>query len=245
MSQTEIEVGTEVAAPVGMDVEKLMALAIEKEGAIEVIERLAQLRNDEMAREAEHRFGEAFAEFKRLCPPIPRTKRGAGFAGAGGVKEYVMYAPLDGIQGVVDPILNDVGLSYWWDSSASEKSVVTTCVLRHVGGHERRSAMALPVSGPPKSSVTQAHAGTRSFNKRLTLSDVLGIQTVDDVDGQDVGEHTAISADQLLELQELVNGRDVDIDRFLEYVGVDSLKSIPEASFGMAQRTLLAKKPKS
>ncbi len=45
MSQAEIEVGTEVAEveePVatGMDVERLLALAIEKDGAIEVIDAI-------------------------------------------------------------------------------------------------------------------------------------------------------------------------------------------------------------
>lgn len=248
----DMEIGTDVVpvesgavAPAGsMDVEKLMALAIEKDGAIDVIERLVELREKEMARLAEQQMGEAIAEFKRRCPRIPRNKRGSGFRTSSGTQEYVWYAPLEGIQFIVDPILHDLGLSYSWNSTASSDSVVTTCVLRHVSGAERKSSMALPVSGPPKSSSTQAHAGTRTFNKRLTLSDVLGITTCDDADGQDGDSGETIDDEQLAEIRALVQRKNVNIDRFLEFVGVESLRDITVATYGMAMRTLEAKADK-
>lgn len=244
---TQPELGVEIEAPSTVPavvpdepvgVERLMALAIEKDGAIDIIERLASLREAEMDRDAERQFMEAFAAFRERCPAIPRNKRGAKFVDKAGTASYVMYAPLDTIQSVVDPILHSVGLSYWWSSTASETSVVTTCHLRHVGGHERTSAMALPVSGPPKSSKTQAHAGTRTFNKRITLSDVLGIQTTDDLDGEDTAGGGALTTEQVATLQEWVDSVDVDLPKFLAYYGAPDLEHIPAARYNHALSAL-------
>lgn len=221
--------------------ERLIALAIEKDGAVDVIERLAALHERELDRDAEQRFMSAFAEFRSRCPAIPRNKRGAEFAGKGGVKSHVMYAPLDTIQEVVDPILHSVGLSYWWSSEATDDRIITHCHLRHVAGHERVSAMSLPVTGPPKSSATQAHAGTRSFAKRLTLSDVLGIQTTDDVDGADGGDVETISEYQVKELQELIVKADRSEETVLEFAQVDKLEDIPVGRYALIERTLRAR----
>lgn len=232
----------------GMDVQKLMEQAIAKDGdgGVELMERLMDLRDRELAHQAERAFHEAFAQFKRTCPPIPRDKKGASFATQDGAsREWVMYAPLETIQRIVDPLLFDLGFSYSWDSKATEKSVLTTCTLRHVSGHSVTSSMTLPISGPPKSSVTQASAGTRTFAKRLTLSDVLGIATDDDMDGADGGSGEPLTEDQLRTLRDLIAKREVDIDSFLGLFGVGSLADIPQASYGTAERFLKARKEKS
>jgi hypothetical protein len=81
---TDEAVGSEVAVrdqsyvpAEGMDVERLMEVAIEKEGAIDVIKELVELRNAEMARQAERAMNDALHRFKAKCPPIPRAKAGA------------------------------------------------------------------------------------------------------------------------------------------------------------------------
>jgi hypothetical protein len=224
------------------DTHSLMRLAIERDGAIEVIERLAQLREDERKREAEEAFDAAMAEFFRLCPPIPRDKRGAGFVPKGGsVREYTYYAPFDAIQGVVNPFLRPLGLSYWFSSEATTTHVTTRCILRHKLGHQRIAAATLPISGAPMTSATQGSAGTRSFGKRLTLSDVLGIQTCDEHDGADgdAGAAETVDEKQLAALQEFVDsiieaGRGFDLARFVGFFQVDALAAIPVARFDEA-----------
>lgn len=212
-AQAEIDVGQEVAETKdtavtrpadAMDFQSLMAMAVEKEGAIDVIERLREMRNDELAREAERQFQEAFAEFKRRCPPIPRNKKGKEFAGKGGVKSHIMFAPLDTAQQIVDPHLFELGFSYWWTSEATAESVTTTCHLRHVAGHERTSSMALPITSIPQATKSQEHGGTRTMNKRLTLEDVLGLQLADDVDGQDGDGSESLTVEQVAEIQALI-----------------------------------------
>jgi len=240
--------GRAVERPQTMDMQALIALALEKDGAVEVIERLVELRNREAERAAARAFHEAFAEFKRRCPRIPRLKRGTGFANVEtGTKEYVWYADLETIQPIVDPILFEVGLSYSWSSEATERLVTTHCTLRHVDGHSVTSSMALPVSGPPKSSVTQASSGTRSFGKRVTLSDVLGISTMDDPDGRDEnggGGADVIDEGQLANLQALYDEVQGNLDgkKFLEYYGIEKLADMPVKQYANAIRALERKR---
>lgn len=250
---TDVEVGTgtavaeagtrEIAKREPLDIEGLLHMAIEKDGAIEVIERLRDMRNDELAREAEREFQAAFGEFKRRCPPIPRDKKGAGFkAKDSGVRQYVWYAPLDTMQRIVDPILFDLGFHYRWDSKATENAVVTTCTLKHAGGHEVQSSMTLPVSGPPQSSKTQAHSGTRTFAKRITLEDVLGLATVDDLDGADGDAGDAIDESQLAEIRSLILRKQTNEAKLLEFAGVDAWENLPVERFDMVVKLLKSKK---
>jgi len=245
MPSAESSVGTAVeraesGAVERLDMQSLLALAIEKDGAIEVIERLVELRNREAARQAAQAFHAAFAEFKRRCPRIPRLKRGTGFAGRDGTTQYTWYADLETIQPRVDPILLDVGLSYTWSNEATDKLVTTYCTLRHVDGHAVTSSMVLPISGPPKSSTTQASSGTRSFGKRITLSDVLGLSTSDEHDGAggDVGEKEAVDEQQLANLEALwdeVKGKMRQGGKlFFDNFGVERLADIPATRYAEA-----------
>jgi hypothetical protein len=244
----QTELGVEIEAPTTAvavirepGINQLMALAIEKEGAIEVIERLAALRESEMAREAEHEFMQAFAEFKGRCPAIPRNKKGKEFAGKGGVKSYIMYAPLDTAQMIVDPILFGLGFSYWWTSEATAEAVVTTCHLRHVGGHERTSSMALPITTIPQSTKAQEHGGTRTMNKRLTLEDVLGLQLTDDVDGADGNGRETLSVEQVAEIQSLILRAGSSEAAVLKVGKADSLEGITQDRYDLIVDTLKVK----
>ena len=245
----EIVVAEDVTAarPV-FDTHALMQLAIEKDGAIEVIERLAALREKEMERESEEEFLRAFTAFRRECPEIPRTKKGKEFSGRGGVKTYIMYAPLEGVQAVVDPYLAKHGFTYSWNDAGSPSTaemMFTTCELRHVGGAMRTSTIPLPITKIINATGTQNYTGTRTTGKRLTLCDVLGISTVDDVDGEgDDGE--TISHEQEATLQDFVDslGDDLDFPRFLKWLEVGALADLPAKDYTRAINALKAKKDK-
>jgi len=99
----------------------------------------------------------------------------------------------------------------------------------------------LPVSGPPKSSKTQAHAGTRSFNKRLTLSDVLGIQTTDDTDGEDDGAHETLSDEQMSEIRALMKQAGTPIASILKFAKAPTLDAVTVDKYDDIISTLRAK----
>jgi len=132
-------------------------------------------------------------------------------------------------------------MSYWWSSEATDTDVITRCHLRHVAGHERTSSMSLPVTGPPKSSKTQAHAGTRSFNNRLTLSDVLGIQTTDDLDGADGDGGETLTVEQVAEIQSLILRAGASLASVLKVGKADSLEAVGQDRYDLIHDTLKVK----
>lgn len=228
----------------GMDVEALMHVAVEKgsEG-VEILERLMDLRDREADREARLGFQEAFAEFHRRCPPIPRDTKGKQLANHEGTgKNTLMFAGLETIQRIVDPILHELGFSYAFTvPQATERSLQVRCDLFHTD-HIRTSVMVVPIPNIPKASGAQNFTGARTTGKRLTLSDVLGIATEDADASGPTAEVLTVDDDELKALQDLVTRKDVQIGRVLEFAGVPSLSDVPAASYGMLKRFLETRK---
>lgn len=170
----------------GVDVNALMMAALEKgEGAVAALEKLVELEGTVAKREAEKIFGQKFAAFRRACPDIPRNKKGAVRDG-----RSIMYADLETIQPIVDPLLAEHGFFYRFTTEPSKDGhwLIVTCTLQHEAGHAEKSSMPVPMTSIPKASKAQEATGTRTYGKRLALSDVLGISTTDEADGAGPGE---------------------------------------------------------
>ena len=186
----QVEIGTAVAerpkvtAPdvrTGVDINALMMAALhEGEGAVAALEKLVELEERVAKREAVRLFGEAFARFRSALPAIPRNKRGAERQGT-----VIMYADLETIQEIVDPLLAEHGFVYRFTTEPSKDGqwLIIECVLHHEAGHSERSTMPVPMTSIPKASQAQNATGTRTYGKRIALSDVLGLSTTDDLDG--------------------------------------------------------------
>jgi hypothetical protein len=158
----------------------MMAALDKGEGAVAALEKLVDLEERVARRGAERMFGEAFARFRSALPPIPRNKPGAERSGT-----RVMYADLETIQKIVDPLLAEHGFVYRFTTEPSKDGawLIVECVLHHGAGHSERSSMPVPMTAIPKASKAQEATGTRTYGKRIALSDVLGISTTDDLDG--------------------------------------------------------------
>jgi len=226
----------------GMNVEKLMHVALERDGNIDVIKELVQLRNDEMDRQSARDFQVAYAEFHRRCPAIPRDCKGKPLANRdGGGTNTLMYAGLETIQRVVDPLLGELGFSYSFTvPKSSEKSLIVECYLWHESGHSRTSQMPVPISPIPQATGGQQFAGARTTGKRLTLSDVLGIATEDE-DHKETAQ-PVLTEDQLYTLRELMKRKQVNASRVIEFAEVTSLADILQSQFGMLKRFLETRK---
>lgn len=204
----QIEIGTAVAerpkveAPdvrTGVDVNALMMAALEKgEGAVAALEKLVELEERVAKREAERMFGEQFARFRAALPPIPRTTPGAERSGT-----RIMYADLETIQEIVDPLLAAHGFVYRFTTEPSKDGqwLIIECVLHHEAGHSERSSMPVPMTSIPKASQAQNATGTRTYGKRIALSDVLGISTTDDLDGAGPDAASKIDAETVEQLK--------------------------------------------
>lgn len=248
MSQAEIEVGTQVATvedgpvavahPGAVDVNALMMAALDK-GAdgVAALEKLVELEERVAARNARAEFSRAFAAFRAELPPIPRRTPGVERQGT-----RLLYADLDVIQEYADPLLKRHGFTYQFTTEPSKDGgwLIVTCTLDHEAGHSRTSTFPVPMTQVPKGTPAQNASATHTYGKRLTLSDVLGIQTTSDLDGAGPAEDP-ISDDQVAVLREYVDSPLVNEAQFLKYMKVDALADIPTSRYEEALRALRAK----
>lgn len=130
---------------------------------------------------------QSIAEFQDNCPPIPKNKQGFGYK----------YAELGTIANIINPILKNVGISYYHNTvfkDVTEHRSITlfgasTTVFHRVSGQSLYSEFSAPITIPKnnkgKDSLTHAQAcGVNiTYGKRYTLSALLGITTDEDIDG--------------------------------------------------------------
>jgi len=243
MSQAEIEVGMQVAtvegshSPAPVDVNALMLAALEQgEAGVAALEKLVELEERVAARNARTEFSRAFAAFRAELPPIPRRAKGTVRSG-----RAVMYADLDVIQEYADPLLKRHGFTYQFTTaSLPDGYLFVTCTLDHEAGHSRTSTFPVPLTNVPQGTPAQNASATHTYGKRLTLSDVLGIQTTSDLDGVTPGDD-GLTDEQVATLQDYCDSPKVDTAAFLRYMKVNALSDIPAARYDEALRALRAK----
>jgi hypothetical protein len=169
----------------------LLQLAIEREGSIDVIERLAKLQMEVMDREARIAYIGAFETFKRNAPTIVKDS-------AIIVNEQVRgkFAKLDQICDKLIPSLLEVGITHRWKTSAADDGkIVCTCFLRHNMGHEEQGAtFAAPPDTSGSKNAVQAVGSTASYLERYTLvaSCGIAIKGMDKVD-EGAGERSRMA----------------------------------------------------
>lgn len=219
-------------------IDDLMRLAMERgEDAVDALERLIALRERVEDRNAERAMAEAMASFQQACPQIRRDEK-ADVRSSKGSYSY-RYASLDEIARTIRPVLAEHGLSYTHDGEVGERAVTVTCTLRHVAGGTRTATFTGPIDTSGGKNPIQQVASARSYGRRYTLIDVLGLTTEDDDDGHAAGVRT-ITESQAADLKALAEEVEADIPAFLGIYAVESFGDLPAdvhaAAVGILER---------
>jgi len=234
------------APVVAGEVSGLVELAIREKVPVEVLERLVALQERVTDRNARGEFFDALARFQESVPSIHKGRTASIATKAGGKYSYT-YAPLDAIAKAIREPLRTHGLSYAWtveDMGAGILSVV--CVLRHVGGHEERSAFPVPIDTAAAMSGAQKNGAALTYGKRQSLTSVLGLTTTDDdADGAEVaagGDVAVITEAQAADLSALAQEVGSDMGKILAWVGVESLEAFPASELPRVTKHLEGKR---
>lgn len=202
---------------------------------VEALERLQAIleRAEDRSRAAE--FAQAVAAFQAKCPPIRKNAKAKIATKSGAQFEYT-YAELDFIAREIAPLLQEVGLSYSWDSETKDKLLTCTCILRHTNGHSERANFTCPVESLMGATEQQKHGAALTYARRQSLIQVLGLVTGDpDLDG---ASPERVTEEQVMALKDLVAELGVDRARLLQYLGVDSFEGIPASNYGATVATI-------
>jgi hypothetical protein len=250
-------------ATVQPTIEMLLGAALAAGRSAAEVKELRELHRDMKADRALEAFNRAFVQFKKECPPIPRTRKTDQYTRvtADGRRVQGDFADLETIAKVVNPVLLRHGLSYrWTDTKLIDGLMVVTCRLAHEDGHSEDSpSPPFPVGKPIVSkagnqvqSVQQVSASTSTYARRYSLISALGLTTVDE-DDDGLGENGepagSITEEQAKTIQDLIIQSEADRVRFLKLFGVQQVSEIPgnrfEEACGKLNQKIVANRSKA
>lgn len=209
--------------------------------AVAQIEKLVTLAERVDDRNKRTAFNRAYAAFRDECPAIAKTALGEVPTRDGGKWQWA-YAPLDGIQKVVDPLLKKHGLFYRFSNTdVSEREMTVECIVVHKDGHSEATRVTISKGGAnSKMSKGQQDAGTLTIAQRRSLGMALGLQISDtETAPNETGE--VINDEELSDLEGLIETTGTDKARYLRWLGVESLADLPASEFFRAKNALLGR----
>jgi len=134
---------------------------------IDKMERLLQMQERVMDRQAMMAYSAAMAAMQTELPSI--EEHGQGNNGK--------YATLEDIVDTVRPIMQKHGFAVSFRIQTQERGIQVTGVLMHKDGHLEETSMLLPADISGNKNAVQAFGSSTSYGKRYVLSALLNITT--------------------------------------------------------------------
>ncbi len=219
------------------DVMSMMVKAAEHMD-VDKLEKLMDLQERMLNRNAKSEFAADFVRMKPLLPKIIRTKDNT--------QTQSKYAPLEDINKQIDPILEQHGFGTATKIvSQTEKTVTVRAELWHKGGHVEETIITMPldemgIKGTVNKTGPHATASSVTYAKRVAICALLNISTGDDKDGNAV--ERPIEGDFVAEIEKLLEESGADKERFLKFMGVESIGEIKQKDYHKAKSSIKAKK---
>jgi hypothetical protein len=204
----------------------ILAAAVERGADPEQLDKLLGLQERYERNEAAKAFSDALAEFQRLCPPVVKSRE----AGAGNFK--YAYAGYEDVWKVAGPYLADLGISVSFSTDQQDKGILGTIFVRK-GIHEVSRTMYLPLPGM-RVNDSQQYGAAVKYVKRYLLEAALNIVTQGEPDDDAQCCYERITEEQAVKLREWLIEKNVNLPRFLEWAGVESLGDMPADKYPQA-----------
>lgn len=160
-----------------VQVQQLIAQAIDKGVPVETMEKLLAMRQQLKGEWARERYHSALSAFQAECPVIKKTKI---VMNKDGKTERYRYAPLDSIITQVKDLIEKHGFNYRVDAGIEGRTVQATCIVTHKEGHFEKSSFAVPIDPEAYMNEAQKYAAALTFAKRYAFTDAFGILTGDE-----------------------------------------------------------------
>lgn len=206
---------------------------------IDKMERLIQMQERIMERNARSAYAAALADMQPNLPVI--AERGGIKNNSGKVQST--YALWEDINDAIKPVLAKHGFALSFRTGQEDGRIIVTGILSHRDGHREETTMHLPLDTSGSKNAVQAVGSSTSYGKRYTAQALLNITSRgEDDDGKAAGDGPTISNDQIGDLQAMIDDVKADKGKFLAYLKVDSLASIPVSKYKGAVDALNAKR---
>lgn len=157
----------------GINVENLIAKAIDGKSAVETIKELRAMALDDHRLRAKQAFDAAMKAFQSECPVIIKSRTVRTDAGS----EAYRFAPIEEIEIAIRPVCQRHGFSHKFPKmELGEGSVTVFCQVTHEAGHSETAQGTYRIGTRTKiMSDTQVDAATETFAKRRVLCSAYGL----------------------------------------------------------------------
>lgn len=178
-----------IEQPVNAIVSVIERAASDPNVDISKMERLLDLQERILAKNAESAFNSDFAAMQGELPAI--SEKGE-ISVNGNVRSK--YARFEDINEAVRPVLQKYGFSVQFKVAITEGTIKITGILRHRDGHSETTSLPLPADISGSKNAVQSIGSSVSYGKRYVLSALLNITTSGE---DDDGRATSMDEDVL------------------------------------------------
>lgn len=204
---------------------------------IDKFERLMQMHERIMAKNAEAQFNAAFSEMQSEIPVI--TEKGE-IKVNGEIRSR--YAKNEDIQETIKPILKAHGFSLSFRNEFPEAGRIKTIgTLAHKAGHKIEGEFVSKADTSGSKNEVQSYGSSSSYGKRYVTEGLLNIVSRGQDD--DGGTPAAlITEEQVADLNALILEVHADFKRFLKHFKIQHLEDLPVAKYKDAVAALERKR---
>lgn len=132
---------------------------------IDKMERLLEMQERILARNAKAAYASAFALMQPHLPEIPEK----------GKSNNGSYALWEDINDLVKPVLAEYGFGISFQTGRDGPNVTVTAILTHRDGHSEQTTMLLPLDTSGSKNAVQAVGSSTSYGKRYTAAALLNL----------------------------------------------------------------------
>ena len=213
----------------------LISLALDKGADLDKLEKLLTLKEKYDATEAKKAYNEAMSKFKANPPEIDKDKTVAY-----GNTKY-NHASLANVTKKIGEALSKEGLSASWRTKQNGQ-IIVTCVITHEQGHSEETSLSANADTSGSKNSIQAIGSTITYLERYTLLALTGLATVEQDDDGISSEKVFIDDKQKSQIVDYINGYQINEEKFLKFMKVESIDKITVGDFPKAIAALEAKR---
>lgn len=224
---------------IGSLVQNAVAAGIDPEG----LKQLLDMQERIQAHHARIAFSEGMAKVQANIPAIPYDRHNS--------QTRSDYATLGTINKLLQPVYTDAGfsLTFGTDDSPLTDHVRITCDVRHIGGHEVRHHVDLPldmvgIKGQANKTRMHGTGSTLTYGQRYLTCLIFNVTTGRDDDGNAGAalDDTPIDEAQLSTLLDNLADVEADIGAFCRAYQIEDVSDLPARLYDDAMRKLEQKR---
>jgi hypothetical protein len=212
-----------VTSETGAIMAMIERVAMSPDADIEKLERMLQMQERVLDRNAKQAFTADLAAMQAELPLVGKAGRGHNQA---------KYAKLEDINEAIRPTLQKYGFAVTFRTTQSDKSVTITARLSHKMGFSEETDLTLPLDTSGSKNAVQAVGSTVSYAKRYAICALLNISTGDDTDGKlpDQGQQT-LTNQQIDSLRKAMAIAGVTDQEFCNHksIKINRVEELPQA----------------